>query len=214
MKLFTYFRSSAAFRVRIALHMKGVAFDAVPRHLTRGGGEQLTPEYLAVNPQGLVPAIEDGGAILTQSVAIIEYLNDKYPQPPLLPSDPMQRAQVRAMALNIACDIHPLQNLRVTNYLKQQMGHSDEEVTQWLHRWISGGFTALEELVKRHSGDGRHCFGNSVTLADVLLAPQLFSARRFKVDLEPFPRLRAVGAHLETLPAFIKAAPQAQPDAE
>jgi maleylacetoacetate isomerase len=200
--------------VRIALNIKGVAYETVPRHLLRGGGEHLRPDYLAANPQGLIPALEDGGAVLAQSVAIIEYLEEKYPQPPLLPRDAVQRAQVRALALGIACDIHPLQNLRVTNYLSKALAQSDNAVAEWRRHWVALGFGALEELVKRHSGDGRHCFGSSVTLADVLLLPQLFSARRFQVDLEPYPRLRAIGAHLETLPAFVRAAPQAQPDAE
>jgi maleylpyruvate isomerase len=214
MKLYTYFRSSAAFRVRIALNIKGIAYEAIPRHLLRGGGEHLTPAYLAANPQGLIPALEDSGVVLSQSLAIIEYLEEKYPQPPLLPGDAMQRAQVRAMALGIACDIHPLQNLRVTNYLSKELEQSDEVVADWRKHWIGIGFGALEELVKRHSGDGRHCFGNAVTLADVLLFPQLGSAKRFGCDLDKYPRLRAIGAHLETLPAFAKAAPQAQPDAE
>lgn len=214
MKLYSYFRSSAAFRVRIALNLKGVAYETIPRHLLRGGGEHLRPEYLTANPQGLIPALQDGGSVLAQSLAIIEYLEEQYPQPPLLPRDAMLRAQVRAMALGIACDMHPLQNLRVTNYLSRTLAQSDEVVAEWRRHWVALGFGALEELVKRHSGDGRHCCGDSVTLADVLLLPQLFSARRFEVDLEPYPRLRAIGAHLETLPAFVKAAPQAQPDAE
>lgn len=214
MKLHTYFRSSAAFRVRIALNLKGIAYHAIPRHLTRGGGEQFHPDYLAANPQGLIPALEDDGVVLAQSLAIIEYLEEKYPQPALLPGDAMQRAQIRAMALGIACDMHPLQNLRVTNYLSREMGQSDAAVAQWRLRWLATGFAALETLVKRHTGDGRHCFGSAVTLADVLLLPQLFSARRFQCDLEPYPTLRAIGAHLETLPAFARAAPQAQPDAE
>ena len=214
MQLYSFFRSSASFRVRIALNIKAVAYETIPRHLLRGGGEHLRPEYLAANPQGLIPALEDGGVILAQSLAIIEYLEEKYPKPPLLPVDAMQRAQVRAMALGIACDMHPLQNLRVTNYLSKALAQSDDAVAQWRNHWVAVGFGALEELVKRHSGDGKHCFGSSVTLADVLLAPQLFSARRFKCDLEPYPRLQAIGAHLETLPAFVKAAPQSQPDAE
>jgi maleylacetoacetate isomerase len=214
MKLYTYFRSSAAFRVRIALNLKGVAYESVPRHLLRGGGEHRRADYLAANPQGLIPALETEGAVLAQSLAIIEYLDEKYPDPPLLPGTAMQRAQIRAMALGIACDVHPLQNLRVTNYISEQFGQDDASVTRWRLHWLGLAFQAMEQLVNRHSGDGRHCYGKSVTLADVLLLPQLFSARRFGCDLEPFPRLRAVGANLETLPAFAKAAPQAQPDAE
>jgi maleylacetoacetate isomerase len=214
MKLYTYFRSSAAFRVRIALNLKGVAYEAVPRHLLRGGGEHRRADYLAANPQGLIPALEDAGVVLAQSLAIIEYLDEKFPDPPLLPGGAMQRAQIRAMALGIACDVHPLQNLRVTNYISEQFGQDDASVTRWRLHWLGLAFQAMEQLVKRHSGDGRHCYGSSVTLADVLLLPQLFSGRRFGCDLEPFPTLRAVGAHLETLPAFAKAAPQAQPDPE
>lgn len=214
MKLYTYFRSSAAFRVRIALNLKGVSYEAIPKHLTRNGGEHRQSQYLAANPQGLIPALEDGGVVLAQSLAIIEYLEEKYPQPPLLPRDPIERAQVRGMALGIACEVHPLQNLRVTNYLSKEMGQSDAALSQWRQRWLGAGFEVLEQLVKRHSGDGKHCFGSSVTLADVVLVPQLGSAKRFQVSLEPYPTLRAIGAHLETLPAFAKAAPQAQPDAE
>lgn len=214
MKLYTYFRSSAAFRVRIALNLKGVAYEAVPRHLLRHGGEHHSAEYLAANPQGLIPALEDDGVVLSQSLAIIEYLDEKFPQPPLLPQGAVQRAQVRAMALGIACDTHPLQNLSVTNYLTRELGQDEDAVSRWRAHWIAKGFSALEELAKRRSGDGLHCFGSSVTLADVVLLPQLVSARRFKCDLEPYPALRAIGAHLETLPAFAKAAPLAQPDAE
>jgi maleylacetoacetate isomerase len=214
MKLYTYFRSSAAFRVRIALNLKGVAYEAVPRHLLRSGGEHRTADYLAVNPQGLIPALEDGGIVLTQSLAIVEYLEERFPEPALLPREAAHRAQVRAMALAIACDVHPLQNLSVTNYLSQELEQDDAAVDRWRIHWISKGLRALEELAKRHSGDGLHCFGRSVTLADVFLLPQLVSARRFKCDVEPYPTLRSIGGHLETLPAFAKAAPQAQPDAE
>ena len=214
MKLYTYFRSSAAFRVRIALNIKGLAYEAVPRHLLKEGGQHRKADYLAVNPQGLIPALEDGGVVLAQSLAIIEYLEERYPDPPLLPRAAVQRAQVRAMALGIACDVHPLQNLSVTNYLSQELKLDDTAVERWRIHWIAQGFRALEELVKRHSGDGLHCFGNSVTLADVFLLPQLVSARRFKCDLAPYPALVKIGMHLETRPAFAAAQPQAQPDAE
>jgi len=214
MKLYTYFRSSAAFRVRIALNWKGVAYETVPRHLRKGGGQHRHADYLAANPQGLVPALEDDGAVIAQSLAIIEYLEEKFPEPPLLPRDPMARAQVRAMALGIACEIHPLQNLRVTDYLSAELGQSDAAIERWRGHWIAAGLRALEELIKRHSGDGQHCFGRCVTLADVCLLPQLVSARRFKCDLSAYPALVKIGEHLASLPAFAQAAPQAQPDAE
>ena len=214
MKLHTYFRSSAAFRVRIALNIKGVAYEAVPRHLLKEGGQHRSADYLAANPQGLIPALEDHGVVLAQSLAIIEYLEETHPEPPLLPRNAIERAQVRAMALGIACDVHPLQNLSVTNYLSQELKQDDTAVERWRTHWISKGFRALEELAKRHSGDGVHCFGSSVTLADVFLLPQLVSARRFKCDVAPYPTLVNIGKHLETLPAFAKAAPAAQPDAE
>ena len=214
MKLYTYFRSSAAFRVRIALNFKGLSYEAVPKHLLKSGGEHLQQDYLAANPQGLIPALEDGGVVIGQSLAIIEYLEERFPTPPLLPSDPIARAQVRAMALGIACDIHPLQNLSVTNYLSRELQQSDEAVERWRIQWISKGLRALEALAKRHSGDGLHCFGKSVTLADVLLLPQLVSSRRFKCDLSPYPTLVKIGEHLMTLPAFANARPEAQLDAE
>jgi maleylacetoacetate isomerase/maleylpyruvate isomerase len=211
MKLYTYFRSSAAYRARIALNLKGVTHEAVPIDL-RPGAHRL-PEYLAVNPQGLVPALEDGGAVIGQSLAIIEYLEEAYPLPPLLPRAPLDRARVRSLALAIACDIHPLNNLRVLNYLRSPLAHDDARVNAWYRHWIAEGFRALEEEAKRASGDGRHMFGAEVTLADVCLVPQMFNARRFKCDVEPFPTLRAICSHLETLPAFAQAAPDAQPDA-
>jgi maleylacetoacetate isomerase len=211
MKLYTYFRSSAAYRARIALNLKGLTHEAVPIDL-RPGAHRL-PEYLAVNPQGLVPALEEGGTVIGQSLAIIEYLEEAYPLPPLLPRAPLDRARVRSLALAIACDIHPLNNLRVLNYLRSPLAHDDAAVNAWYRHWVAEGFRALEEEAKRASGDGRHMFGGEVTLADVCLVPQMFNARRFKCDVEPFPTLRAICSHLETLPAFAQAAPDAQPGA-
>ena len=176
-------------------------------------GAHRQPGYLAMNPQGLVPALEDGGAVIAQSLAIIEYLEETRPPPPLLPRLPLERARVRSLALAIACDIHPLNNLRVLNYLRSPLGHDEAAVDAWYRHWIGEGFRALEEEAKRASGDGRHMFGGEVTLADVCLVPQMFNARRFKCDVEPFPTLRAICAHLEALPAFARAAPDAQPDA-
>lgn len=211
MKLYTYFRSSAAYRVRIALNLKGVTPEAVPIDLRPGAHRQ--PDYLARNPQGLIPALEDGGAVIGQSLAIIEYLEEIQPRPPLLPRSPLERARVRSMALAIACDIHPLNNLRVLNYLRSPLGHDESGVEAWYRHWIAEGFRALEEQAKRASGDGRHMFGGEVTLADVCLVPQMFNARRFKCDVEPYPTLRSICSHLETAPAFARAAPDAQPDA-
>jgi len=214
LRLYTYWRSSAAFRVRIALACKGLAYQSVPRHLLRDGGEQRSPEYLAVNPQGLVPALEHDGVVLTQSLAICEYLEEVFPKPPLLPASARDRALVRAMALAVACDVHPLNNLAVQQYLRAELHQDEAAVTRWVHRWTGRGFGALETLVARHTGDGRHAFGSEVTLADVFLVPQMYNARRAGVDLAPYPRLVAVTDHLEGLPAFEAARPEAQPDAE
>lgn len=211
MKLYTYFRSSAAYRVRIALNLKGIDYEAVPVDLRPGAHRQ--PDYLAVNPQGLIPALADGGAVIGQSLAVIEYLEETHPHPPLLPRSPLDRARVRSMALNVACDIHPLNNLRVLNYLRSPLGQDKEAVDTWYRHWIAEGFRGLEEEAKRSSGDGHHLFGTAVTLADVCLVPQMFNAHRLKCDVEPYPTLLAICAHLEGLPEFARAAPAAQPDA-
>ena len=211
MKLYTYFRSSAAFRVRIALNLKGVAYEAVPVDLRPGAHRQ--PDYLARNPQGLIPALDDAGTVFGQSLAAIEYLEETHPRPPLLPRSPRDRARVRSMALAIACDMHPLNNLRVLNYLRSPLGHDEEAVDTWYRHWIAEGFRGLEEEARRASGDGHHMFGTEVTLADVCLVPQMFNARRFKCNVAAFPTLCAICGHLEALPAFARAAPGAQPDA-
>ncbi|HEY5760887.1 MAG TPA: maleylacetoacetate isomerase [Steroidobacter sp.] len=211
MKLYNYFRSSAAFRVRIALNLKGLNYDYVSKALPKN--EQRAADYLAVNPQGLIPALEIDGTVISQSVAIIEYLNELHPQPPLLPADPLARAQVRSMALAIACDTHPLNNLRVLNYLRQDLAQNDDGVNTWYRHWVSEGFRGLELQVAKHSSARRHCFGDSLSLADVCLAPQMYNARRFNCDLTPFPTLVAISAHLESLPAFDTARPEVQPDA-
>ena len=214
MKLFTYFRSSAAYRVRIALNYKGIPHGTVPVHLVRDGGQQHSESYREVNPQGFVPALADNGNVFAQSLAIIEYLEETNPDPPLLPPDFAGRAIVRSLALGIACDIHPLNNMRVTNYLRGPLGQGDEAVAEWIRHWIGEGFKALEELARRH-GDGRtHLYGHSVTLADVCLVPQMYNARRYYCDLTPYPALVAIDAHLTSLPAFAAARPEVQPDAE
>jgi len=214
LKLYTYWRSSAAYRVRIALAVKGLTYESVPRHLLRDGGQHRQADYLATNPQGLIPALEHDGHVVTQSLAICEYLDEVFPQPPLLPADPRGRAAVRAMALAIACDIHPLNNLSVQQYLRTELGQRDDGVTRWAQHWIARGFAALEQLLERHSADGRYCYGDTVTLADACLVPQVYNARRVQLDLGAYPRLTAVARHLEALPAFAAARPEAQPDAE
>jgi maleylpyruvate isomerase len=208
MKLHSYFRSSASYRVRIALSFKGIAYETDSHHLRRG--EQNAPEYRAVHPQGFVPALEADGAVLIQSLAICEYLEEIHPSPPLLPKDPLQRARVRAFAQVICCDIHPIQNLKVLRRLKSS-GFSEDAVNEWAAQIISEGFDACEQLIA--SEPGPFCFGNSVSLADVCLIPQLVNARRFKVDLR-WPRLLAVEAACLQLEAFQKAAPEHQPDFE
>jgi maleylacetoacetate isomerase len=214
MKLYTYFRSSAAFRARIALNLKGIAYEPVPVDLRAAASAHRKPAFLAVNPQGLVPVLEDGNTTVAQSLAIIEYLDETHPDPPLLPRPPADRAQVRAMALAVACEMHPLNNLRVLNYLRSPLGHDEDTVNAWYRHWIAAGFRGLEQDAKRLSGDGRHLFGNTVTLADVCIVPQMYNARRFKCDIEPYPTLRSICGHLETLPAFAQAAPDAQADGQ
>jgi maleylpyruvate isomerase len=214
MKLYGFFRSSASYRARIALSVKGLPYEAVPVDLRSPASAQHTPAFLELNPEGLVPVLIDGATTVTQSLAIAEYLEETYPEPPLLPQRPQQRAQVRALTLAIACDIHPLNNLRVLNYLRGPLAQDDAAVSAWYAHWIARGFAALEQQVARTSGDGQHMFGSAVTLADVFIVPQMYNARRFKCDVEPYPRLRAICAHLESLPQFARAAPEAQPEAQ
>jgi len=214
MKLYTFFRSSASYRVRIALNLKGLDYEQVPIHLRRGGGDQLQPVYTRINPQALVPALEDDGRFLTQSLAIIEYLDERYPNPPLLPAPAPDRALVRSMALVIACEVHPIQNLRVLKYLKDEFKHSDDDVNHWAQHWIDLGLAALQEMVMAAPIRGRFCFGDTPSLADICLVPQLANARRFGCDLALYPKLLEIEANCSTLPAFAAAAPEKQPDAE
>jgi maleylacetoacetate isomerase len=214
MRLYDYFRSSAAYRVRIALTLKGVTPDERTYvHLRMGN--QRAQDYLALNPQGLVPALAlDDGHVLTQSLAIIEYLDETHREPPLLPAEPAQRARVRAIALAIACEIHPLNNLRVLNYLIGTMGVAREQKDGWYRYWIDVGFEALEKSLARDAATGRFCHGEHPTLADVCLVPQMANARRFDIDLSPYPTLVRIEAACNALPAFANAAPARQPDAE
>jgi maleylacetoacetate isomerase len=213
MKLFDYFRSSAAYRVRIALNLKGVAPERAFVHLRRGA--QREDEYLALNPQGLVPSlVTDAGEVLTQSVAIIEWLDETYPKPPLLPADPAGRARARSLALAVACDIHPLNNTRVLTYLTGTLGVAEEQKDGWYKYWIDTGFEALETRLAREKATGRFCHGDAPTIADVCLVPQMANARRVDFDFAPYPTLLRIEAACVGLPAFANAAPDKQPDAE
>ena len=214
MKLYDYFRSSAAYRVRIGLNLKGLAYESIPVHLTRGGGEQLQPAFRAVNPGALVPALQDGEAVITQSLAILEYLDETHPMAPLMPRDALGRARVRALALSIACDIHPLDNLRVLRYLVKQGGLSEEAKNAWYVHWIQEGFGALEALLSGSGDTGRFCHGDTPTIADCLLVPQVFNASRFGIDLTPYPTIMRIDAACQNVPAFAAAHPSKQPDAE
>ena len=212
MKLYSYYLSSAAYRVRIALNLKGVEHELTPIHLRHGDHKQA--DYKDLNPQGLVPALGLSGAaegtVIPQSMAILDYIEEVYPEPPLLPEHPVSRARVRAVADNIACDIHPLNNLRVLQYLRNELGQDDDAVTAWYHHWLKAGFDGVEQEIE----PGPYCFGDTPTLADVCLVPQLYNARRFKFDLEPYPKIRAADEACARLEAFDKAYPANQPDAE
>jgi maleylacetoacetate isomerase len=211
MKLYGYFRSSAAFRVRIALNLKGLAVEHVPVHLLKEGGEQKRQPFRSLNPQMLVPALAlDDGSVLTQSLAIIEYLETVWPHPRLIPADPIQGARARAVALAIACDIHPLNNLRVLNHLKSELGTQREAVEAWYRHWIEQGFAAIEQLIEA----APFCFGNTATVADICLVPQIFNARRYDMDIARFPKIARVEAHCLDMPAFAAAVPERQPDAQ
>jgi maleylpyruvate isomerase len=214
MKLYTFFRSSASYRVRIALNLKGLTYEQIPIHLRRAGGEQFAVSYKAINPQGLVPTLDDGGQILTQSLAIIEYLEERYPKPPLLPTDSADRARVRSMALIIACEIHPIQNLRVLVHLKNNLRQSEDDLNRWARHWIDLGLSALEQMTTSTPKRGKFCFGDTPTLADICVVPQLANARRFGCDLSAYPTLLQVETACNALPAFANAAPEKQPDAE
>ena len=211
MRLYSYFRSSAAYRARIALNLKGIAYETVSVHLVKDGGHNYRPEFRAINPQMRVPVlVTDQGDRLIQSLAIIEYLDETHPEPPLLPKDPIGRAKVRALAELIACDIHPLNNTSPLRYLKNTMDQEQSAIDTWYHHWILAGFEALEGLIAA----APYACGETVTIADICLVPQVANARRLKVPLDKFPKIVAVDAACLKLPAFDRARPECQPDAE
>lgn len=211
MKLYTYFRSSAAYRARIALNLKGLSCEQIPVHLSRDGGQQRKPDFIAINPMMRVPVLQlASGDLLTQSLAIIEYLDDIHPEPPLLPANPLERAHVREIALTIACDIHPLNNLVVLQYMKNTLKHEQAEIDAWYHHWVIAGFKAIEAMIT----PAPYACGARVSLADVCLVPQVFNARRLKVPLDAFPKIVGVEQACLKLPAFDSARPENQPDAE
>jgi len=214
MILYNYFRSSASFRVRIALNLKGLAYEYRAVHLSRHGGEQFTPEYRAVNPQALVPVLEHEGRRFTQSLAILEYLEELEPSPPLLPRVSEERARVRALCLVVACEMHPLNNLRVLNYVTGTLGASAEAKLAWYRHWTALGLETLEADIASSAHSGRFCHGETPTLADCCLIPQLFNARRFDCDLSAYPRLVEIEKNCLALPAFSAALPERQPDSE
>lgn len=211
MKLYSYFRSSAAYRTRIALNLKGFAYETTSIHLVKDGGHNKRPDFRAINPQMRVPVlVTPGGDILIQSLAIIEYLEETHPEPALLPKDPVARAKVRALAELIACDIHPLNNIGPLRYLKNEMGQDQSAIDAWYHHWVIAGFEALEAMI----APGPYACGSKVTVADVCLVPQVYNARRLKVPLDKFPKIVGVDAACLALPAFDRARPENQPDAE
>lgn len=207
MKLYDYYRSTACYRVRIALNLKKLEYEKIPVHLVQQGGEQHLPAYRNINPQGLVPALDTGEGVLSQSLAIIEYLDEQYPEPPLLPANPIERAEARRLAQMIACDIHPLNNLRVLNQLKTQFKADDEQVNLWYHHWLKEGFTALERLLSAMERKGPYCLGASITVADICLVPQVYNANRYAFSLDDFPVIEQINAACLGHPAFTESHP-------
>ena len=214
MKLYSYFRSSASYRMRIALNLKDLAYEYVDVHLSRNGGEQFSPSFRTVNPQSLVPVLEDGEHRLSQSLAIIEYLDEAYPQFPLLPDAPHERARVRALAQIVVCEIHPLDNLRVLRYLSGTLGVGEEAKLSWYRHWVNVGLQALEAQLSPLAGTRHFCHGDRPGIADCCLVPQLYNARRFACDLTAYPTLIHIEENCLALEAFQRAAPERQPDAE
>lgn len=215
MKLTTYFRSTAAYRVRIALNLKGLEHELIPINLLRDGGEHKTSEYLEKNPDGLIPLLEIGdGRALAQSIAILEYLEETHPEPALLPKNSFDRAYLRGLVQSIASDIHPLNNLRVLQYLKGDLDVSEEQKLAWYHNWVAAGFKGIETRLARNAHTGLCCYGDTPTFADVCLIPQVYNARRFDCPLQDYPTINRINEHCLTLDAFAKAVPHKQPDAE
>lgn len=212
-QLYNYFRSSASYRVRIALNLKGLPFEYVPIHLLKNGGQQHTADYQRINPAELVPTLVDGGHAIGQSLAIMEYLEETYPEPALLPRDVLGRARVRALAQAIACEIHPLNNLRVLQYLERDLKLDEATKATWYRHWITVGFTAVEAMLANNPHTGRFCHGDTPGLADCCLIPQIANSRRFDTPLDAFPTIRRIETACLALDAFAKAAPQVQPDA-
>jgi maleylacetoacetate isomerase len=212
MKLYGYWRSTAAYRVRVALALKQIDYDNISVHLVKDGGEQLKPDYVQMNPTKLVPTLIDGQITLNQSMAIMEYLDEQYPQCPLLPAQPTQRALVRALSQDIACDIHPLNNLRVLKYLKGELEVTDEAKSAWYAHWIQSGFAAVEAKIKDTAG--LYCFGDTVTMADICLLAQIYNANRFNISLADFPLICQIEKNCLALDAFQQALPENQPDAQ
>ncbi|WP_133127412.1 maleylacetoacetate isomerase [Legionella nagasakiensis] len=209
MKLYDYYRSTASYRVRIALNLKNISYETIPVHLINHGGEQHHPDYLKINPQGLVPTLDENGHILSQSLAIIEYLDEINPTPALLPQHPLGRAVVRSLAFTIACDMHPINNLRVLQQLRQQFQATDHQINDWYHLWLKKGFDALEKRLAELPRKHYVCYGNDITLADLCLIPQVYNAKRFNFSMSNYPLINEINDHCLELPAFLEAAPEA-----
>jgi len=212
MKLYGYWRSSAAYRVRIAMHLKGLAFESIAVHLVKEGGEQHKADYTKLNPTHLVPTLVDDNIVLHQSLAIIDYLDEKYPTTAIYPEDIVAKAQVKALALDVACEIHPVNNLRVQQYLANELSLQESDKLAWSHHWMTVGFSAVEQQLKASSG--QFCFGDKITMADICLVPQVYNANRFKLDMTEFPNIRRVVENCNQQPAFIAALPENQADAQ
>ncbi|MGZ0188042.1 MAG: maleylacetoacetate isomerase [Alphaproteobacteria bacterium] len=213
LKLHDFWRSSAAYRVRIALNLKGLEAERTFVHLRKDGGQQKLPAYKSVNPQGLVPTLETDGGPIPQSMAILEYLDECHPAPPFLPTDAYARARVRGIADAIACDIHPINNLRILLHLSDALGQDEASVNTWYRHWVAEGLAGLEAELAPNPGGGQYCWGDTVTMADICLVPQIYNARRYDCDLAPYPTLVAINDRLNAIPAFADAAPENQPDA-